>query len=288
MEKKSFFGNLFGGDKDVAEKKEKEQKEFLKPRNTRADDLYYQSLMQNGVENPKPPADLSKLKAEAAQKSISGVNPSVTSEDVGYTQIFPGKIPIPGIKASQLPKSTYHYQNTLIPKYKPTKKVKMVVVLVEESTKMNEFVGKANKIISKYVSEDSLICILRSGKTVSETDVLPKKELALKERLIMDGIKTEDSCFYDAILRISELVEEYRGKKIEKEKENLIVEGIEIFGVGTGTDNCSKATVIDAMKAFKKILKMGIITKYFCVNEIYMPGVATIGFRSIGSMSSTY
>lgn len=285
MEKKSFFGNLFGGDKDVAEKKEKEQKEFLKPKNTMADDLYYQSLMQNGVENPKPPADLSKLKAEAAQKSISDVN---SPEDIGYTQIVPNKIPIPGIKASQIPKSTYHYQNTLLPKYKPTRKSKMVVVLVEESAKMNEFAGKANKFISKYIRDDSLVCMFRSGKNVMETSVLQKKKLTLKELLIIDGIKTEDSCFYDAIIRIAELVEEYYGKKIEGEKENILVESIEIFGIGSGTDNCSKATITDAMKALKKISKRDIVTKYFCINEIYMPGVAAIGFRSIGSMSSTY
>ena len=30
MEKKSFFGNLFGGDKDVEEKKEKELEEQLR------------------------------------------------------------------------------------------------------------------------------------------------------------------------------------------------------------------------------------------------------------------
>lgn len=70
--------------------------------------------------------------------------------------------------------------------------------------------------------------------------------------------------------------------KLENEIEKFIVENVEVIGIGTGTDNCSNTSKIQAMLDFKEAINIyNINAKYCCLYEENIVDVAELGFRSI-------
>lgn len=289
MTKKSIFGSIFGNGKEVEKDEVKEKKsEELKPKNRPADDLYFQCLMQNGVENPKPPTDLKALKKTQGERKVDvKKDDEKKSGDKGYTPINTRSI---GVNPPKYSGYVVPYVPPMRPKHKPVKKVKFVIFLIEDTVVMNEFAGMINKLFSsdKIAEKDNLCCIIRYGSSIKETRIVPKEKLTLKEYLTVDGISNEKAVFYDALKRVEEIVKEYNYKKIDTNLNEIIVDKFLVIGFGTGIDNFSKICLEEAIKTFSFVLSKGVKTKYFCTKENYMPNVSAIGFRSIGCMSNKY
>ena len=93
----------------------------------------------------------------------------------------------------------------------------------------------------------------------------------------------------DAISEATKIVSDLYGKIKEVNKVTTKVTSIEICGIGTCKDNCSKTSKDDGIKSFCKMLNdTRIKSKYFCLNESSFFDAAETGFRSIGSISRSY
>ena len=94
---------------------------------------------------------------------------------------------------------------------------------------------------------------------------------------------------FDALVELEFLVSNSYMKLEEKENEDILIDNIEVIGIGTCTDNCSKVSKEVAIDCFCKVArKPGITTKYFCLTDETFTQAAEIGFHSIGAIFKNY
>ncbi len=178
---------------------------------------------------------------------------------------------------------------TWLQSYKPLVHKKLTIILLEntdEVLKQSDVILKIVKATLKNGSD--YICVINYGSDV-------KKEWTSSDNgseginfLYTTNIGAK-ACFYDALVELEKLVQEKYLVVTEKEYEKEMVNQIEVVGIGTCKDNCSKTSKEGGIESFYKVAKlMHVVTKYFCLNEDTFMAAAEIGFHSIGAISQVY
>ena len=162
----------------------------------------------------------------------------------------------------------------------------LTVILVENSHSVFKQREKLMKII-KHINNFDFLCIINYGKETKVTEVKSAINSNPEEFLSMSG---SESCFYDSLLKLKEVVESNLMKTIdEDEKKKIVIKNIDIIGIGRCFDNCSKISEDEAMKCFCSISKNeNVTTKYFCLTDESFISAAKFGFHSIGAVSRDY
>lgn len=172
--------------------------------------------------------------------------------------------------------------------YKQLVSKKLTIVLLEGTAEVAKKKESMMKIIKSLVSSGLLI-IINYGSYVTISETFDVSDLNNDSTFSYKEIVSDEKCLYDALVQLETIVNNMYKKIEEKEKEKVMVNSIEIIGIGTGTDNCSKATKKTGVESFYNATnKSGIISKYFCLTEETFIDVAEIGFHSIGSISRNY
>lgn len=162
-------------------------------------------------------------------------------------------------------------------RYKPLIHKTMVIVLLEESTSMNEYASRIARIINGAI-KDNCYCIIRYGESSSTS----------KQTDVKSDSSNDKVCFFDAIGTLNEVIASHDRKITEDSINRFQIEHFEIIGIGTCSDNASTTTYEEAGTLFNELLSKKVKAKYFCTNENLMPKAAAMGFRSIGSLSKEY
>lgn len=134
--------------------------------------------------------------------------------------------------------------------------------------------NNASSGLVKIINYDSNV---RQSEIFKETDFSSSKNIEGK------------ACLFDALVELENLVSSSYMKVEEKEYEDIRIANIDVIGIGTCSDNCSKVSKKTAIDCFFKVArKPKITTKYFCLNEEAFIKAAEIGFHSIGSIFRNY
>ena len=227
--------------------------------------------------NPNVPVNQPNLPVGSKIPPNNGVNPYVMPENGSY-YVYPAT----GKKV----KEPYVYVPRIAEK-------KLIILLVEDTVKMSKENDSIVKL-SKICNGTDWIYVIHYGKEVKVKKIELKKFFKKEEEINPDDLKcsenaTEDACLWDALSEVNKIVSDLYGKVKEIDKVTTKVTSIEIIGIGTCKDNCSKTSEEDGIKSFCKTLKDNRIkSKYFCLNESCFLNAAEAGFRSIGSISKDY
>lgn len=171
--------------------------------------------------------------------------------------------------------------------YKRLVNKKLTIILVENTTEVAKEKEMVLQIINSFVKSD-LVCIINYSDTVQQSEIIDISTLA-KQNVVYGEKMGDKACLFDALGVLNQLVQSKYLITEEKEKEKVRIDHIEIIGIGTCTDNGSKASKEDALNNFfLATSKVEVLTKYFCLTEDYFLNAAEIGFHSIGSMNRTY
>ncbi len=172
--------------------------------------------------------------------------------------------------------------------YKRLVTKKLTILLLENTLEVNTEKENLMKIIKKF-SESGLLVVINYGKcvNVSETfDVSVSREDINISYIEATGNET---CLYDALVELENVIKGKYMKIEETEKEKINVGTIEIIGVGTCKDNCSKVSKETGINCFyNAINKPDVVTKYYCLTSETLINAAEVGFRSIGAISRNY
>lgn len=247
----------------------------------------------------KQPVASTNQATELGGKNDNKVNPNVPANqpNVPVTSQVP---PNNGGKPYVVPNNgVYPYQATGKAGkepyvYKPRiAEKKLIILLIEDTVKMskeNESIVK----LSKICNGTDWVYVIHYGKEVKVKKIELKKFFKKDDEIKPDDLKcsedaTEDVCLWDALTEVNKIVSDLYGKVKEIDKVTTKVTNIEIIGIGTSKDNCSKTSEEDGITSFCKTLKDNRIkSKYFCLNESCFLSAAKTGFRSIGSISKDY
>lgn len=171
-----------------------------------------------------------------------------------------------------------------VPKFKKTIHSKLTIVLLE---KTNADIDVLAEFLPKMIKNGDVVFILY-GEKIDVTSVGKASEINVKN-FFETGIPTTKCRLYDAINSIPSIINKYRFKFFENEKERIMYDSFEILGVGKCIENGSSATYEETMKSFLEVYKdPKVITKYFCITDEDVCNAAKIGFRSIGALSTEY
>lgn len=223
----------------------------------------------------------------------SSTNPKADKENLGADDLyfqalmqeglsdFETGTSVPGATHSEVRKEErFRYRP------KPVIKKSLVVILLEESILLNGYSNFISRIVDSAI-KDNFYAIIRYGEFVNaqvRTDTL----FFMDKVEIRSDSKNDKICFYDALKEASKIIDDYENKIIEEEFKRYQIDSIEIIGIGTCTDNSSKTNYEIASVLLDSILHGKVKSKYFCINENFMPNAAMLGFRSIGSLSKEY
>lgn len=162
---------------------------------------------------------------------------------------------------------------------------KLTIILLENTTKTAKINDILNKIIQSSITS-GLICIISYGESVSKSEILSDfndVDFSYNEH------SNNKTCLFDALVQLESLVSKNYMNITEKEKERIRINNIEVIGIGTCTDNCSKAEKKEGIDCFCKVVsKSQVTTKYFCITEESFMNAAEIGFHSIGAIFRNY
>lgn len=171
--------------------------------------------------------------------------------------------------------------------YKPSVDQKLSIILIENTAEVAKENDKLIKIIKKLVPT-GLVSIIHYGKDIRKSEI--SEMLKLKDADFQCSEDAgDDACLSDALVILHKLVtEEYMVFKEETFRRTR-VNDIEIIGIGTCKDNCSKNPKSVGINCFCDIAKKPkIVTKYFCLTEESFLEAAEIGFHSIGAINVNY
>ena len=171
--------------------------------------------------------------------------------------------------------------------YKPSVDQKLSIILIENTAEVAKENDKLIKIIKKLVPT-GLISIIHYGKDIRKSEISEMFKLKDTDFQCSENVG-EEACLSDALVILHKLVtEEYMVVKEEKFRRTKVNE-IEIIGIGTCKDNCSKNPKSVGINCFCDIAKKPkIVTKYFCLTEDSFLEAAEIGFHSIGAINTNY
>ncbi len=176
-----------------------------------------------------------------------------------------------------------------VEKDKPIVNGKLVIFLVEESSFLNDW----STFISKQIGNipgDNFLCIIRYNSLVESSGVKKRENFAASELELKGDLSTDDACFYNAIYETHKVIDESYKKVFEDSSKRYKIMNIELIGIGTCSDtsSCDGKDFDTSIELFNSMLDIGIVTKYFCTNEIYMKNASKFGFRSIASIDKSY
>lgn len=182
--------------------------------------------------------------------------------------------------------STNNVIHTITPKtvFQPLVDKKLTIILIENTTKVakesNIFLTDVKKLVPS-----GLVSIINYGSTVRQSEIV-EVETFDKSIFLYDDIR-DDACLYDALVDLESLVS--REYMHIDEKKRIRVSNIEIIGIGTCTDTCSKSSKEVGIDCFCKVAsKFKVVTKCFCLTEENFIDAAEIGFHSIGAIIRNY
>lgn len=197
---------------------------------------------------------------------------------------MPASIEKPEIPPYNSPTKTSVVHKTV---YKRTVDKKLTIVLVENTAEVAKEKDTLIKIV-KSLGPSGLVSIINYGSAVRQSEIFELSEFDEVNLLCTEDIG-DRACLYDALKKLENLVYKEYMHIEEKEKERIIIKEIEVIGIGTGKDNCSKVTKDSGIDSFCRIArKPKVTTKYFCLTEDTFINVAEIGFRSIGAIFRNY
>lgn len=169
--------------------------------------------------------------------------------------------------------------------YKRLVDKKLTIILLENTTEVAKINDMLKKIIQSSVTS-GLICIISYGDCVNKSEILSDfndVDFSYNEH------PSNKTCLFDALVELESLVSENYMNITEKEKERIRINNIEVIGIGTCKDNCSKAEKKEGIDCFNKVvIRPQVTTKYFCITEESFMNAAEIGFHSIGAIFRNY
>lgn len=170
---------------------------------------------------------------------------------------------------------------------KPYKKLvnkTLIVVLIENTAQVAKEKEKVLQIVNTIVKSD-LVCFMNYCDVVQESEIID----ATSNTILYSEGTGDRACLFDALIEVEKLVSRKYLITEEKEKERIVIDNIEIIGIGTCVDNASKTPKEEALNSFLRVAsKEKVITKYYCLTDEYFLKAAEIGFHSIGSISRCY
>lgn len=171
--------------------------------------------------------------------------------------------------------------------FKKRIKKELVVLLLED----NKEVAKYNQSILKIyktLTLNKLVYIIKYNKEIKYSRILIPDLLA-DESISCSSESINDSCLYDVLSKMKNIINFYLNNDIEREKEIYTIDSIELIGVGTCTDNCSMSDQEKSIQDFNLAISNNKIkTKYFCLTEKNLINAAELGFHSIMAMERKY
>lgn len=166
-------------------------------------------------------------------------------------------------------------------------KKELVVILLED----NKEVAKYNQSILKIYKSltlNKLVYIIKYNKKIKYSSILTPDLLA-NESIICSSESINESCLYDVLSKMKNIMNFYLDKDIEREKAIYTIDSIEIIGVGTCTDNCSISDKEKSIQDFNLAISNDKVkTKYFCLTEKNLINAAELGFHSIIAIDRKY
>lgn len=166
--------------------------------------------------------------------------------------------------------------------FKKTVDKSLTVIIVEDTEETVKKREELLKIINMRVRSD-VICIVRYGNTVSIEKVQENNEFNRNNVFSRQKQNSDTVCFFDAIKIVESIAEVCKYKVYEENGwEKKKIQSIDIIGIGTGKEYGSKTDFTQAIKSLNKINEKNIETKYFCLEDTYLSGLASLGFRSVG------
>lgn len=172
------------------------------------------------------------------------------------------------------------------PVFKRLVEKNLTIVLIENTAEVAKENAKIRQLLKSVSSE--LVCIIKYGSSIEKSEIF--KGIELKEdKFLCDENVENKACLFDTLVELDNLISEVYMKTKEEEKERIRINKIDIIGIGTCIDTCSKVTKDVGIDHFCKVIsKTRITTKYCCITERDFIKAAEIGFHSIGSMSINY
>lgn len=221
-----------------------------------------------------------------ANQANAPVISAVPPLNVGTTNIAPNNVVYPNQVPGKQKKEPFVYKPRIMEK-------KLIILLIENTAEMAKENDSIIKL-SEICKDTDWLYIIHYGKDIKTKKVEFNKFFKKNDDINLEDLKcskdaTEDSCFMDAISEVTKIVSDLYGKIKEVNKVTTKVTSIEIIGIGTCKDNCSKTSKDDGIKSFCKMLNdTRIKSKYFCLNESSFFDAAETGFRSIGAINRSY
>lgn len=211
---------------------------------------------------------------------VAGVSPKTETVAKSCDSV-PAKI-TPTATVGTFPKTVFPR-----PVYKRLVNKHLTIILVENTETVAKEKEKVLQIVESFAKSD-LTCIINYGETVVQSEIfeIPNSEAPIVSYNEMAG---EKACLFDALVQLEKLVSSKYFSTEEKTNERVLIDSVEIIGVGTCRDNCSVASKEEALDCFYKVAsKTKVVTKYYCLTDEYFMGAAEVGFHSIGAISRTY
>lgn len=164
---------------------------------------------------------------------------------------------------------------------------KLTILLIENSSKVSKEKESLIKIVKSFVTE-GLVSVINYGATVRQSEIVDVSAFD-NITFLYDNNTGDMACLYDALVALQNLVSKKYMLIEENETERVRVNKIEVIGIGTCRDGCSKVSKEVGIDCFCKVAdKTEVITKYFCLTEETFMDAAEIGFRSIGAILRNY
>lgn len=260
---------------------------------------------------PEKPAEPVKRTADVVQKA-----PDPDKEFkmmYGLTDDQAESIPPKVEKATQPAVTTVTTPTTVVPAsgvktpFKGTRFTKTVykrlvnktltIILVENTTKVME---EANNIamIAKAIAgsiknspaKSGLVCVINYGKNVKKSEIFEINEFTSTDIPLLYKEEAEDTaCLFDALAELEQVVSANYFSIEEKAHEKVMINNIEIVGIGTCRDNGSLISKDEGVESFSRVVSRAkITTKYYALTDEFFVETAEIGFRSIGAISRSY
>ena len=165
---------------------------------------------------------------------------------------------------------------------------KLTILLLENTLEVNAEKENLMKIV-KMFSESGLLVIINYGKCVNVSETFDVSTSNGDINFSYIEAKGNETCLYDALVELKNVISDKYMKVEETEKEKIKVGNIEIIGVGTCKDNCSKVSKEIGINCFYNVInKPDVVTKYYCLTDETFINAAEVGFRAIGAISRNY
>lgn len=181
-------------------------------------------------------------------------------------------------------------------RYVPRIKKNIIILAIENTSKVREYKEIVLKIISKIIEDnkDSMFAIFRMGCHPKYFGILPYdiiQKNQIKERVLKETDEQDKSGFlYEVLKYVKHIINKNKisFNRIEVEDIEYEITGYNIVFLGTANFESStnelSAEILKELKSNKKINSI----KYFCIDDKNTINAASIGFPLIGHIESNF